>query len=192
MTHSQLVTAGWITTISAFIAIPLAYLSFRLEGQSDPTSILIQSAMQVFGTILFVAITLYLKKLLNSFFQFHDTNRLINMMIMANSVAGFFVVLSLTFPQLKETMSVAVIIIVMFLGIVQMQFGFKLLKLQSDLGGMLKPFCYSNIATGICIASVVLILAGVVVSAISDLMLATIFFNIAKLIKAHEPNHIDA
>lgn len=37
--------------------------------------------------------------------------------------------------------------------------------------------------TGICIASVVLILVGVVTSAVSDLMLGTIFFNVAKLVK---------
>ena len=41
-------------------------------------------------------------------------------------------------------------------------------------------------ATGVCVASLVLILVGVVLSAISDLMLATIFFNIAKELKEAE------
>jgi hypothetical protein len=70
-----------------------------------------------------------------------------------------------------------------FAGIVQIQLGFKLLKLENNLGGLLKPFCYMNMATGICVASIVLILVGAVVSAISDLMLATIFFNVAKQLK---------
>ena len=41
-------------------------------------------------------------------------------------------------------------------------------------------------ATGVCVASLVLILVGVVLSAISDLMLATIFFNIANELKEAE------
>jgi hypothetical protein len=55
-----------------------------------------------------------------------------------------------------------------------------------NLGGLLKPFCYLNMATGVCVASLMLILVGVVLSAISDLMLATIFFNIAKELKEVE------
>ena len=47
-------------------------------------------------------------------------------------------------------------------------------------------FCYLNMATGVCVASLVLILVGVVLSAISDLMLATIFFNIANELKEAE------
>jgi hypothetical protein len=46
----------------------------------------------------------------------------------------------------------------------------KLLKLPDDLGGMLKPFCYANMATGIFLASIVLIPLGILTSAISDLM----------------------
>ena len=48
---------------------------------------------------------------------------------------------------------------------------------------ILKPFCIQNIATGICEASLVLILVGVVVSAVGDLMLGTIFFNVSKQLK---------
>jgi hypothetical protein len=41
-------------------------------------------------------------------------------------------------------------------------------------------------ATGVFIGSVVLIIVGVVTSAISDLMLGTIFFNVAKQIQKPE------
>jgi hypothetical protein len=169
--------------LSAFSAAPLTYIAFKLEGSAYPDSALILSAVQLFGTVLFVALTLYLKKFLGALFQFHATNRLIDMMIMANISAGIFVVLAQFFPQLKDTLSVAVIIIVIFQGIVQIQFGYMLLKLPDDLGGMLKPFCYANMLTGICVASVVFILVGVVASAIADLMLGTIFLQIAKQLR---------
>jgi len=191
LTHRSMIVAGWLAMASAFITLPLAYVSFLLEGKTDPTSSLMLSIMQVFGTLLFIAIILYLKRLLNSLFQFHDTNGLMALMIVANSVAGFFVVLSLTFPQLKETMGVVATVLVIFQGVIQVQFGYRLLRLEDNLGGLLKPFCYSNMATGICIASVVLIFFGVVVSAIADLMLGTIFFQIAKTRFPQEKNEMD-
>jgi hypothetical protein len=128
-------------------------------------------------------ITRFLKKLLNEQYAFHDTDRQIDLMIMANVGAGVLVLVGLCFPPLKETLGIASMVVIVFLGIVQIQFGYRLLTLQNDLGGMLKPFCYSNMATGICIASVILIIVGVAVSAVSDLMLGTIFFNVAKFVR---------
>lgn len=183
LTHRTLTIAGWLTMISAFASIPMAYLAFKLEGQVDSTGTLILATMQVAGTILFVAITLFLKRLLNRIFYFHDTDKSIDLMIMANVVAGAFVVGGMYIYQIKETAGIAALVIMVFQGIVQLQFGYKLLKLQNSLGGLLKPFCYLNMATGACIASIVLLLVGVVVSAISDLMLATIFFNVSKQLK---------
>jgi hypothetical protein len=79
-----------------------------------------------------------------------------------------------------------VLAIIVAQGVVQAHFGYKLLKLPNDLGGMLKPFCYVNMATGILMATIILIPVGIVVSAISDLMLGTIFFNMGKLVRNYE------
>jgi hypothetical protein len=168
---------------SAFVSIPLSYLAYRLEDSVDAAGTLVQAALQVAGAILFVAITLLLKRFLNSIMRFNDTDRNINLMIIANVVAGVFVLVGLYVPRIKEVAGIAALIIMVFQGIVQIQFGYKLLKLQSSLGGLLRPYCYLNMATGICVASIMLIIPGVVVSAISDLMLATIFFNAAKQLK---------
>lgn len=167
--------------ISAFIALPQAYLVLKLGASEDSTAIIVQISIQLFGIILFSVITLCLKKLLNTRFSFHATDRQIELMIMANVTAGILVLIGTTLVQYRETLGIAAMVILVFQGIVQLQFGFRLLKLSDDLAGMLRPFCYANMATGICIASLVLMLVGVVVSAISDLMLATIFFNMAKL-----------
>lgn len=176
--------------LSAFASIPVAYLAWKLEGRIDSTAIFIQTAIQVIAILIFIAVTLYLKKLLNLNFKFHDTDKSIDWMIKANVVAGILTVIALQSSQLKDTFGIAALLILVAQGAVQVRFGYKLLKLQNNLGGMLKPFCYVNIATGICIASVILILVGVLISAISDLMLGTIFFNMAKLVK--EQQHIEA
>jgi len=179
-----MLTAGWLAMISAFMSIPLLYLSYRLEGRLDITALGIQAVMQIAGTLLFVALILYLRKLLNAHFGFHDTDRSIGLMLKAGVTAGALTVLSLCFTPMRETAALAVIVILVAQGVVQAQFGWKLLKLPHDLGGMLKPFCYANMATGIMLASVVLLPVGVLVSAIADLMLGTIFFNLARQIKA--------
>jgi len=183
LNQKTLTFAGWLTMASAFASIPMMFLAFKLEGQTDPTGTHILATMQIAGTLLFVAITIFLKRFLNRIFSFHDTDKNIDLMIMANVVAGIFVVAGMYIAQLKETAGVAALVIMVFQGIVQLQFGNRLLKLQNNLGGLLKPFCYFNMLTGVCVASIVLILVGVVASAISDLMLATIFFNASKQLK---------
>ena len=54
----------------------------------------------------------------------------------------------------KETAGIAALVLMVFQGIIQIQFGYKLLKLRNNLDGLLKPFSYLNMATGICIASI--------------------------------------
>lgn len=78
-----------------------------------------------------------MKKLLNRQYAFHDTDRQIGLLITANIGAGILVLAGLCFPPVKETMNIAAIVLVVMLGIVQVQFGYRLLKLQNDLGGML-------------------------------------------------------
>jgi len=169
--------------VSAFLTLPLAYLSFRLESRVDLYADEIQTFIQASGTLLFIAIILSLKRFLNTLFTFHDTDKNIGLMVLGSMVTGVLAISLYSFPTLKESLGSALIVILVLLGIVQAQFGYKLRKLPNDLGGMLKPFCYANIATGILLASIVLIPLSIPVSALSDLMLATIFFNRSKLIK---------
>lgn len=168
---------------SAFLTLPLAYLSFRLEGSVDAYANGIQTFIQAVGTLLFLAIILNLKRFLNSFYKFHDTDKNIALMVMASMAAGAVVIGMFTFPALKESLEPVVIAILVVQGIVQAQFGYKLLNLPNDLGGMLKPFCYANLATGIFLATVILIPLGILASALSDLMLGTIFLNMAKRVQ---------
>ena len=168
---------------SAFLTIPLEYVSFTLEARTDLEATVLQTGIQIFGTILFLVITLYIKQLLNCIFNFRSTNGNLDLMIITGIVAGVLSVAGLYVTPLKESIGNAGIVILMVQGIVQAQFGYRLFKLPYDLGGMLKPFCYANIATGILVATVVLIPLGIVASALSDLVLGTIFFKISACVR---------
>lgn len=171
---------------SAFLTLPLVYVSYKLDNKVDLTATVIQTIITVSGVVLFTIIVLYLKKFINSFFKFHSTDRNLELMIVANIVVSVLTLVVIYFPQWKESTEYVVLAVVVAQGVVQTQFGYKLLKLPNDLGGMLKPFCYANMATGILMASIVLIPLGIVVSAISDLMLGTIFLNMGKLVRNYE------
>jgi hypothetical protein len=186
LTYRMLKTAGWLAMASAFASIPLTYFSFQLDGSADSGATGILVGIQLVGMILYVAIALFLRRLLNARFTFHDTDRSIDLMIVLNVAASVIAVVATCLPHVKEkeALEIAALAIVAFQGLVQVRFGVRLLRLQDSLDGMLKPFCYLNMATGICMASVVLMLVGVLVSSISDLMLGTIFFYIARLVRA--------
>jgi hypothetical protein len=175
--------AGWLAMASAFLTIPLEFLFSALEARTDVGATVLETIIQIFGTLLFLAITLYSKRLLNCIFNFHHADRNIDLMIITGIVAGVLSVAGIYVTPLKESIGYAGIGILMVQGIVQAQFGYKLFKLPYDLGGMLKPFCFANIATGILLATIVLIPFGIVVSALSDLMLGTIFFKISACVR---------
>jgi uncharacterized protein YejL (UPF0352 family) len=186
VTANNLKIAGSLAMASAFLTLPLAYLSFRLENGVYLYADEIQTFIQASGTLLFVTIVLYLKRFLNSIFAFHDTDKNIGLMILGSMVTGVLAISLYSFPALKESLGSALIVLLVLLGIVQAQFGYKLLKLPNELGGLLRPFCYANMATGILLATVVLIPLSIPLSALSDLMLGTIFFNMSKLMKEQQ------
>jgi hypothetical protein len=186
VTARNLKIAGSLAMASAFLTLPLAYLSFVLEGRVDDYANEIQTIIQAFGTTLFVAIVLSFKRFLNALFTFHDTDRNIFLMAVGSVVTGALAISLYSFPALKEALGNALIIVLVLLGVVQAQFGYKLFRLSNDLGGILKPFCYANLVIGILLATVVLIPLSIPLSALSDLMLGTIFFNMAKNIQEQQ------
>lgn len=182
----MLTTAGWLAMASAFFTLPMVYFSFQLSSSTDVGSITILTMIEVAGTIMLIGILWYLKLFLNGLFEFGDTNKNINLLISLGIITGMLSVAAHYVLPLKETIENIALVILIFQGGVQVHFGYKLMKLPSDLGGLLKPFCYINIVTGVLMASVVMIPLAIFVSAVSDVMLGTIFFNMSKLLKNNE------
>jgi hypothetical protein len=60
-----------------------------------------------------------------------------------------------------------------------MMFGIWLLQLPASLGSLHRPYCYINVITGFAFASVVLLPLGMVTNCIADIMLGTIFMQVA-------------
>jgi hypothetical protein len=64
-------------------------------------------------------------------------------------------------------------------GILSIMFATRLLRLSGNLYGLLKPFSYTQIVSGICFITVFLSPVGIVAGAVADVMLGVIFFRAA-------------
>jgi hypothetical protein len=59
-------------------------------------------------------------------------------------------------------------------------FATRLLRLPGNLYGLLKPFCYITIVSGICFITVLLSPVGIIAGAVADVILGVIFFRAAE------------
>jgi hypothetical protein len=77
-------------------------------------------------------------------------------------------------------MEILSIIAFIFFGILSIMFAKRLLRLSGNLYGLLKPFCYITIVSGICFITVFLAPVGIIAGAVTDVILGVIFFRAAE------------
>ena len=118
-------------------------------------------------------------------FMFYPTYRLVLVGIIAVALLALFLVLYRTRIGMIVRAGIEDSVMVDSLGInvyrvFMIVFGMRLLKLDGGLYGLLKPYCYICIATGVCLVLPVLVMLGLLTSVAADAVLALIFFRAAK------------
>ena len=179
MTHRRLTLSGWLAMTSAVLTIPWFVLTFVLAGQGGVWPKVTMGVLLTAGTALLVYLLVTFKRLLHENHSFHAADAVISLLVKVNLVSAAVSLVGLAVPQLESALGIVGIILAVAGGIVQLMFGVKLLRLPGNLGGLHKPYCYLNIVTGLCLATVVLLPIGMVTSAVADVMLGTIFFHAA-------------
>jgi hypothetical protein len=123
-----------------------------------------------------------LRHLLNERFGFHAVDTLIIAIIAVNvtlvSVSIAYRVAYVAGVLSESLVPVAlgtIVLLALPLAIMGIIFAVKLLSLQDDLHGLLKPYAYTCIAAGICFATIILAPLGMIVAAVSTAILGTIF-----------------
>jgi hypothetical protein len=177
--------AGWLTILSAVVTLPLVALGLLSEFTADKSTawIYLELIFNVAYTALFVYIFVMIKRLLNEKAGFHGADRYITTIIALNVVIALLAALASIFPEAEEVISMLVLVMVVPAGVVSVIFGVKLLKCPDDLFGHLKPFAYLMIASGVMLATVILMLFAMLTSIAADIVLALIFFKSAKLME---------
>lgn len=174
--------AGWLSVTNAVVSIPIMILSVVLGVASEQggASGFGARAATVFLTIvstgLFVYIFSTLRALLEERYTFHETSALITIMIGVSVVIAGLGLLGVLSSEIATAVGVLSLIALVPFGIIYVVFAIKLLRLPNNLHGMLKPFSYLSIATGFGMATVLLFPLAVLTGAVSDVVLAIIFF----------------
>jgi hypothetical protein len=168
--------AGWLAITGAVILVPEIGLSLLLDKISGtyPGAKAIITWLNIVGLAISVYILYMFRSLLNERYNFHGTDTLIMILIGTNVLFAVIGLLGLI-PELTVVMSVLVLVLFVPFGVVNIVFAVKLLKLQDDLFGLLKPFAYTTIAAGICGASVILMPLGMLAATAALIMQGMIF-----------------
>jgi hypothetical protein len=180
ITNKQLTLAGWLSITNAIFAIPSVAMSWFLETMEGAGAKISQTILMVVGLGLFLYIISSLKKLLNFRFQFRDVNSYISWLIWGNVILAALGLLSLGSRGFEWAMGILSIIAYIVLGILAILFAKRLLRLPGGLYGLLKPFCYTTMASGICLIIFFLLPAGILAGAVADAILGVIFFRAAE------------
>ena len=186
ITKKQLDLAGWCSITNALIAIPSLAMSWFLDTAEGMGPRLSQALLTVVGLGLFLYVISSLRKLLNIRFKFHDVDSYISLMIWGNVVLATLSLLSLGSERLESLMGILIVIALIFFGVLSIMFATRLLRLSSDLYGLLKAYSYTTIISGICLVTVFLLPLAIILGAVADVVLGVIFFRAAEQIPPDE------
>lgn len=180
ITKEQLNLAGWLSITNALFAIPSIAMSWFLDSMDGIGPVISQAILTIVSLGLFLYIISYLRKLLNVRFQFHGVNIYISLLIWGNVALAALSLLSLGSKELEWVMNFLSVAAFIFFGILSIIFAIRLLRLPGNLYGLLKPFSYTQIVSGICFITVFLFPVGVIAGSVADVILGIIFFRAAE------------
>lgn len=179
MNRSRLKRAGFITLVNALLAVPLFFLSAMENDRQEIVSRAVDGSTTIVSLVLTVYILRTLQSYLHGRYRFTETDALITVLVRLNMVAAACGLTGNIFPTLEEGSATAVLFLAVAIGAAQLFLGLRLLRISDPLTPLFRPFCWFTAASGFLFASVVLLPAGVVTDAVSNVMLATMFMQTA-------------
>jgi hypothetical protein len=172
--------AGWLAITSAVLLVPEIVLAAALGFISSGLNILV-APIHIANLAIGIYILYMFRRLLNRQFDFHATDTLITVLIVVNVV--FFVIglidllvstMGLELVAERDLSWITMILFVPF-ALLTIVFGVMLLKLRDDLFGLLKPYAYTTIASGVCGATIILAPIGLLAAVVALVILGMIF-----------------
>ena len=176
--HSNLV--GWLSIISGILLIPeivlavaLGFVSFDIYAFVTP--------LHVFNLAITTFVLFMFRGLLNNQFDFHRADILITLLIILSVIFFIMGILELaTYTRELNSGAESLLPIVdkvlyITFGLLTITFGVVLLKLRDDLYGLLRPYVFATIGSGVCGATLILAPVGKLAAAVAYVTLGMIF-----------------
>jgi hypothetical protein len=186
--------AGWLAIAAAILTLPT--LLFGLLAQPRPPILRLMVFAWVPLAVLQTTFALYalwrFRRLLNERHGFHDVDGLIAALIIGTGImalAGFAVKIGGTFlvpaPPAPAGLLFALVGIGLMvavglpLALIGIVFSVRLLRLQDDLHGLLRPFAITNMVASALLATIILAPVALLVDAVCNVILGVIFLRSA-------------
>lgn len=149
--------AGWLCILQAVIILPRVGFDFFVEFMTLSGSGMLQLIIgfHVVSKLLGIYVLFMFRRLLNERHSFHNADKLINALICFYAVFALIWALDLVLnPQFNVLFALPIIYVLSSL--ISIVYAIRLLKLESNLSGLLKPYVYTTIAGGVFGVTVVL------------------------------------
>jgi hypothetical protein len=150
--------AGWLSILQAVVVVlPKVALDLFAEPLSLSGSGMVQliSGIQAIGSLLGIYVLIMFRRLLNERHSFHKVDMLITALICCNAAAAVLVAVELVLNTPVSAMS-GLLIVSVLSSLISIVYAFRLLKLDTNLSGLLKPYVYSTMVAGLLGATLVL------------------------------------
>jgi hypothetical protein len=154
---SMYTLAGWLSILQAVIILPKVGADLFVEylTQSGYGILQLFIGFDVVSKLLGIYVLFIFRRLLNERHSFHKVDKLIMALIYSYAAIALFWGLDLVLNQQFNTLF-ALPVIYVFSSLISIVYAIRLLKLESNLSGLLKPYVYSTIAGGVFGVTIVL------------------------------------
>jgi len=154
---SQYALAGWLSILQAVIILPKVGVDLFVESMSLSGYGILQLfiGFDVVSRLIGIYVLIMFRRLLNERHSFYSADKLINALILCYAALALFWALDLVLnPQFNTLFALPFIYVLSSL--ISIVYAVRLLRLESSLSGMLRPYVYATIAGGVLSATVVL------------------------------------
>jgi hypothetical protein len=183
MNGSRYSFAGWLAIGKVILSIPI----FILAAIFEIKPVYFMNVIFVLFSFIFLLVDIYIfwlfKEFLNERFDFHETDQLIFLLILANIILVSINILGWVFFDIRNIVKLILMVLFVPVGALLIYFGYKLLRLKDSLFSLLKPYAYLNIVSGICCVTVVFIFFGLLIGMAAGIVMGIIFIRSAEQVE---------
>jgi hypothetical protein len=186
--RSEYTVAGWLAIAAAIITVPMLVVGIALEIVARvspavvPLFMVIYTVVVLSHTVFTVYAFLRFRTMLNSRHQFHDVDALVTAIVVGVVLLTLFMIpakfLGLIYSQ--DHVAIAIVLIAVMvcfaitMSVLSIVFAVRLLRLESNLNGLLKPYVWITIAAAACFAMFITAPLGLILDAAGNIILGLI------------------
>lgn len=152
--------AGWLSIVQAVIILPKVGVDLFVEYLTPSGYGILQLfiGFDVVSKLLGIYVLFMFRRLLNERHSFHNADKLINALIFCYAAFALIWALDLVLNSQFNVLFALPIIYVLsgLTSLISIVYAIRLLKLESNLSGLLKPYVYTTIAGGVFGVTIVL------------------------------------